>query len=321
MDRDQPDRQLTHLDSRGRARMVDVSDKPVTSRIAEASGFISLQPETLKALYSGQVPKGDVLSTARLAGVAAAKQTARLIPLCHPLSLTWVDLEFTARDDGIAIGCTVKAREVTGLEMEALTAVSVAALTIYDMCKAIDRSMRIGDIHLVRKEGGKSSHQPAYRPRTAVLVVSDSAASGERQDRSGALLREGFLQAGCQVEPVLVVPDEPDQLLAAARRFLDQGIELLITTGGTGLGPRDITIPTLEQLLDDRLPGVEQALHAVGRTQTPLAMLSKLAVGTAGKGIIVSLPGSSAACRDALTVLIPAIFHAFEVQKGAGHGD
>ncbi len=321
MDRKQPDKQLTHLDSRGRARMVDVSAKPVTSRIAEATGFINLQPEILTALFSGQVPKGDVLSTARLAGVAAAKQTASLIPLCHPLNLSWVDIEFKARDDGIAIHCIVKAREVTGLEMEALTAVSVAALTIYDMCKAIDKSMRIGDIHLVRKESGQSSHQPVYRPRTAVLVVSDSTAAGRREDRSGAVLREGFLGAGCQVEPVLVVPDEPDRLLSAARDFLNQGIELLITTGGTGLGPRDITIATLEQLLDDRLPGVEQALHAAGRTQTPTAMLSQLAVGIAGQGIIVCLPGSSGAVRDALPVLIPAIFHAFEVRRGAGHGD
>ena len=321
MDRPQPGRPLTHLDSRGRARMMDVSAKPVTGRIAEATGFINLQPETLAALSSGKVPKGDVLSTARLAGISAAKQTAGLIPLCHPLKLSWVDVEFEAREEGIAIRCIVKAREVTGLEMEALTAVSVAALTIYDMCKAIDDSMRIGDIQLLRKEGGRSSRQPTYHPRTAVLVVSDSTAAGRRKDRSGAILREGFLRAGCEVAPVLAVPDEPDRLLAAAIDFLDKGVELLITTGGTGLGPRDITIATLEQLLDDRLPGVEQALHAAGRTQTPTAMLSRLVAGIAGDGIIVCLPGSPGAVNDALPVLIPAIFHAFEVRRGAGHDD
>ncbi|MEE9466621.1 MAG: bifunctional molybdenum cofactor biosynthesis protein MoaC/MoaB [Candidatus Neomarinimicrobiota bacterium] len=314
-------KQLTHLDSRGRARMVDVSAKPVSSRTAEAAGFIHLQPDTLAAVISGETPKGDVLATARLAGIAAAKHTATLIPLCHPLSLSWVDVDFEGRDDGIAISSIVKARETTGLEMEALTAVSVAALTIYDMCKAIDGQMRIGDIRLVHKEGGSSALQPAYRPRTAIIVVSDSTFAGRRQDRSGEILRDGFDRAGCQVEPVQVVPDEPDQLRAAARDLLDKGAELLITSGGTGQGPRDVTIPTMEPLLGDRLPGIEQALHAAGRVQTSTAMLSRLAVGINEGRIIVCLPGSSGAARDALQVLIPAVFHAFEMQQGEGHTD
>lgn len=154
---------LTHIDKDGKAIMVDVSDKDETERIAVAKGRVRMQPETLALIREGGVKKGDVLSVARLAGIMGAKKTPELIPLCHPLALTSVVVELTPEDDdaGLEITATCKLKGRTGVEMEALTAVAVAALTVYDMCKAKDRAMRITDIRLVEKSGGKSGHYEA----------------------------------------------------------------------------------------------------------------------------------------------------------------
>ncbi len=149
---------LTHIDESGRARMVDVTEKAVTSRTALARGRVTMQPETLALVLAGAVSKGNVLTTAQIAGVMAAKRTHELIPLCHPLLLTKVDVRLNPNEAErcIEIEAEVRTAGVTGVEMEALTAVSVAGLTIYDMCKAVDRGMRISEVRLVRKEGGKS---------------------------------------------------------------------------------------------------------------------------------------------------------------------
>ena len=149
---------LTHLDAKGRASMVDVSDKAETERAATAKGSVLMRPETLALVADGAVKKGDVLAVARLAGIMAAKRTAELIPLCHPLALSHiaVSLSLDRKRSAVDIEATCKLRGRTGVEMEALAAVSIAALTVYDMCKAVDRGMRITDIRLTRKTGGKS---------------------------------------------------------------------------------------------------------------------------------------------------------------------
>jgi cyclic pyranopterin phosphate synthase len=149
---------LTHFDEQGRARMVDVSDKAETERVATAAGSVVMQKATLERIMKGGVEKGDVLSVARLAGIMGAKRTPDLIPLCHPLALSSVSVELNCDPtrNAVDITATCKLKGRTGVEMEALTAVAVAALTVYDMCKAVDRGMRIEGIHLVHKSGGKS---------------------------------------------------------------------------------------------------------------------------------------------------------------------
>ena len=147
---------LSHVDARGRVKMVDVGDKAVTAREAIARGSISMSREALRLIRSGAVKKGDPLQTARLAGILAAKQTSALIPLCHPLPLSGVDVELTPTARGYQIEARVRTTAQTGVEMEALTAVSVAALTIYDMIKAVDKAMVIGDVRLIYKSGGRS---------------------------------------------------------------------------------------------------------------------------------------------------------------------
>jgi cyclic pyranopterin phosphate synthase len=150
--------QLSHLDEQGRARMVDVSEKEVTSRIAVARGVIHMRPETLALILEEKIEKGDVFSVARVAGIMAAKKTSELVPMCHPLNITSVEIELSPHEApaAVEIEATVRVNGKTGVEMEAMTAVSVTGLTIYDMCKAVDREMSIGEIRLVKKSGGKS---------------------------------------------------------------------------------------------------------------------------------------------------------------------
>ena len=151
-------RKLSHLDDQGRARMVDVSDKDITSRIAVARGTIHMRAETLALILANKVEKGDVFSVARVAGIMAAKKTSELIPMCHPLNITSVEIDLTPAENParVEIEASVRVRGKTGVEMEAMAAVAMAGLTIYDMCKAVDREMSIGEIRLVKKSGGKS---------------------------------------------------------------------------------------------------------------------------------------------------------------------
>jgi cyclic pyranopterin phosphate synthase len=151
-------KEFTHLDEKGRARMVDVTEKNITLRQATARGIVRMSPEVFQRIMSGGIEKGDVLGVAKIAGVMGAKRTAELIPLCHPLNITHVEITFAPieEEDRIEIEAQVRLEGKTGAEMEALTAVAIAALTIYDMCKAMDREMVISDIHLVEKKGGKS---------------------------------------------------------------------------------------------------------------------------------------------------------------------
>jgi cyclic pyranopterin phosphate synthase len=174
--------QLTHLNSRGEARMVDVADKQETRREAVASGRIVMQPATLKQLSEGALPKGDVLATARIAGIQAAKRTHELIPLCHSLALSKVAIEFDVDPDESCVHVTANCRlnGRTGVEMEALTAVSVACLTLYDMCKAVDKTMRIDAVQLDSKSGGqRGNYQREEEPETATPIVTGQGTAGE----------------------------------------------------------------------------------------------------------------------------------------------
>ena len=160
----QSDNPLTHLDAQGNARMVDVGDKPSTHRVAVAQGRITMAASTAQLISAGGHKKGDVIAIARIAGIQGAKQTSQLIPLCHPLMLTSVSLDLEVESDSVLVTARCKVNGQTGIEMEALTAVSVACLTIYDMCKAVDKDMQIGEIRLLEKLGGRSGH---YRRQEA----------------------------------------------------------------------------------------------------------------------------------------------------------
>jgi len=310
---------FTHLDKQGNVQMVDVADKVATARMAKAEGKITLLSETVTTINNDQIPKGNVLTTAKIAGIQAAKKTAEMIPLCHQLNLSFVDIEFVVKSNEILIRSTVKTQEATGVEMEALSAVSNAALTIYDMCKAIDKTMTISNIKLVKKVGGKSDHVVTYRPKVGIVTMSDSVSAGTSENKSSPILTEGFKKVGCAVDHEIVFPDGSDKLVPTINKWIEEGVELIITTGGTGLGPRDLTIKAVEKIFDSSLPGIEQALHAYGRGKVKTTMLSRLTAGVVNGTIVVCLPGSTGAAKDALKVLIPTIFHSFHMMKGEKH--
>ena len=310
---------FSHLDTDGNVKMVDVTEKTPSIRRARAEGIITLRADTINLIQNEAMPKGNVLTAAKVAGIQAAKKTWDMIPMCHQLNLSFVDLEFELDREQIMIRSIVKTRESTGVEMEALTAVSTAALTIYDMCKAVDKSMTISAVKLVEKIGGKSDHAIEYRPRVGIITMSDSISAGKSEDRSGPMLLKGFTDSGCKGDHQKVLPDGSEELIPTIEAWIQDGVELIITTGGTGLGPRDLTIQMVENNIDSRLPGIEQALHAYGRGKVKTAMLSRLTAGVVKGTIVVCLPGSTGAAKDALKVLIPTIFHSFHMMKGEKH--
>ena len=311
--------EFSHVDEKGNVKMVDVTNKLLTVRVAKAEGKINMRPETIAVIKDGELPKGNVLNTAKIAGIQAAKKTSGLIPLCHQLNLSFVDIEFEFKTSGIWVRSAVKTKESTGVEMEALSAVSIALLTVYDMCKAVDKTMEIGKVKLIEKIGGKSDHATKYRPKVGVFTLSDGVVRGKREDISGEILADGFLNSGCVVDHRMVLEDGSDQLVPMINEWIESGVELILTTGGTGLGPRDLTGEVVEGIFDSKLPGVEQALHAYGRGKIKTAMLSRLTAGLVKGTLVICLPGSPGAIQDALEVLIPTIFHSFHMLKGEQH--
>lgn len=249
----------------------------------------------------------------------AAKRTSELIPYCHQIPLDHVEINFEPRESSIKILATVKAINKTGVEMEALTAVSVAALTIYDMLKPIDESVKISDVRLIEKHGGKSDFKEKVIPAAAVMVTSDSISSGKKDDKSGKLIVEKLRSLGCDVKSYLVIPDEKEEVLKLVKGWVKEGIQLIITTGGTGLGPRDVTVDALKGIIEREVPGIAETMRSFGQRRTPYAMLSRGIAGVVGKTLIITLPGSSKGVKESLDAIFPHIFHIYPMLEGKGH--
>lgn len=302
--------------------MIDVSSKPSTLRFARARAVVAARPETVERVRAGSVPKGDALEMARAAGLLAAKRTSELIPLCHPIPLDHVSVEFETGADTITINTTATAVWKTGVEMEALVAASTAALVLVDMLKPIDRELEIRSVRVLEKRGGRSdaAGSLAHPIRAAVLVASDSAAAGEREDRSGRSIVEAMKPYPVEVVEYAIVPDERGEIEAALRRLSDEAAcDLVVTTGGTGPGPRDVTVEAAAAVLDRELPGVMETARAFGQSRTPTAMLSRGTAGLRGRTLIVTLPGSVNAVEESLAALLPGLLHAVHVTGGGGH--
>jgi len=300
--------------------MRDVSAKPISLRSATAEATLTCAEETLARIRSGDLPKADPIGVARVAGIQAAKQTSLLIPYCHQVPLDHVALEITEGDRALRIRASVRAVWKTGVEMEALTAASAAALTLYDMLKIIDDTMEIRDVRLTAKKGGKSDFRAPAREAAAVIVLSDSAAKGTRKDSSGETIRGRLALLGVRVGEFLILPDERAELAAALRRIADAGsTDLIVTTGGTGVGPRDTAPEATQEVIERPLPGVAEALRAHGQERNRFAMLSRGVAGVRGRTLIVNLPGSEAAVTESLDLLLPWILHALEILRGGGH--
>ncbi len=302
--------------------MIDISKKTPTLRTAVATATVKVHPSTIEKLRAGQLPKGDPLPVAKVAAIQAAKNASQLIPYCHPLAVAFADCQFEIGTDTIVIRTEVRAIEKTGVEMEALTAASAAALTIYDMTKAVDEGIEIIGVKLVKKTGGKSDYTERFDvPLTAaVLVVSDSTAAGKREDTSGKHVIERLTSSGIEVKQYAVVPDETDAIEAELKKYADtMKLDLVMTSGGTGLGLRDVTPEATERGIERQLPGIAEVLRAYGQERMPFAMLSRGVAGVRGRTLIVNLPGSRRGVEEALDALLPAVLHAFKMMQGEGH--
>ncbi|QQR87822.1 MAG: bifunctional molybdenum cofactor biosynthesis protein MoaC/MoaB [Flavobacteriales bacterium] len=300
--------------------MIDITHKPTTLRVATAEATVQVSAAaTIAAVKEKRVPKGDVLEAARVAALFGVKKTHELIPDCHPLPVEHAVVSFDVRDLSIVVTVKVKTIYRTGVEVEAMHGASVAALTIYDMLKPIDKGISIERIRLVEKKGGKSDWKDAFdkAPSAAVLVISDGVASGQKEDKAGATITERLKKLGVEVTAQGVVADEPDAIAAQVRAWATQGLDLIVTTGGTGLSPRDRTPEALAPILDREVPGIMEAARAHGQERMPWAMMSRGVAGMIGRTLVITLPGSTRGAQETMDALFPFVLHVVKVQEHA----
>lgn len=303
--------------------MIDVSPKNLTLRYARAEGRILMNTETALMIREDRVPKGNVIEVARAAGVAAAKRTADWIIFCHPIPLDWVEVVLKVEEEAVLVTSEVRSVWRTGVEMEALTAVHAALLNVYDMIKPLTRELEVTGIRLVEKRGGKSQYNESFDEpiRTAILVISDSTFAGERKDKSGKVIRDFLESQPVTVEHYEVLPDDEERIRERVRGLIDDGgVQLVLTTGGTGLGPKDVTPEALQPLFEKVVPGVVETLRKFGGDRTPYAMLSREVAGLRKGSLIVTLPGSSRGALEGMQALFPGLLHGFSMIAGGGHG-
>lgn len=298
--------------------MIDITHKAPTLRIATASATVLLsKKETVEAIQNKTVPKGDVLETARVAGLLAVKKTAELVPDCHPMPIEYTHVSYAIEKKVITIEVTVKTIYKTGVEVEAMHGASVVALTIYDMLKPIDKGIEISSIKLTAKKGGKSDYNEGFEKvlTAAVLVSSDSVSKGKKEDTAGKAVIEKLKELNINTTDYRVLPDEPEQLREATKAYCDQGINMVIISGGTGLSPRDNTPEAIMPLIEKQIPGIMEAARAYGQSRTLYAMLSRGVAGLRKNTLILTIPGSTKGAQETLNALFPAILHIFKVQE------
>ena len=302
--------------------MFDVGDKSETLRIATARAVIKVSPGTVYLIKEGKSPKGDIVDAARISATMGAKRTWDLLPYCHPIPIDHIKVDVSIKTESIEVDVQLKTTWKTGVEMESLTGASIAALTIYDMLKPVDESLAIESVKLLAKSGGIKDFYERYdKPlKAVVIVVSDSVSKGDRADKSGKLAAQRLESAGFKVVNYQAIPDDPSKIESSLKTACDgMKVDLVLTCGGTGLGPRDTTPEATKKILEKEVIGISEALRMHGQKRTPLSMLSRGVAGVRGKTIVVNLPGSVKAVSESLDALIPGILHASKMLGGHGH--
>jgi len=302
--------------------MKDITPKFETLRAAGAEAFVSLPPDALKLLKERKLEKGDALELARAAAVMGAKRAWELIPFCHQIPITHCEVDYEFEPDGVRVKAQVKAIAPTGVEMEALTAANIAALTLYDMLKPHTEEIEIRSIKLLEKRGGKGEWRDELKPpvKAYVIVLSDSVAAGKKEDRAGKAV-VGVLEGEPYVEVsgYEVLPDDPERLKALVQKLVGEGIDLVLTVGGTGLAATDRTVEALRPMIEREVPGIMEAARSYGQRRTPYAMLSRGIAGLVKNTLIITLPGSSRGARETMEALFPAVLHVFYVMRKLPH--
>ena len=303
--------------------MKDITLKPDSCREAIAVATLKAPPACIELLRSGETEKGDALKTARVAGILAAKRCDEMIPLCHPLPIYRSEVRFVLHENSVQVQASVETIGATGVEMEALLAANVAALTLYDMLKPYtdQENLLLTDCRLLQKTGGKSHYRrKLHRSRSALVVVlSDRVAAGKKEDTAGLSVCDELGKAGFDPVDYRVLADEPAELDALLRERIGKGVDLLVTVGGTGLGPRDRTVEVVTPLLTQEIPGIMEAARAFGQKRTPYAMLSRGVAGFAHESLVVTFPGSRRGAEETMAALLPGLVHLFDVFAGRPH--
>jgi cyclic pyranopterin monophosphate synthase len=301
--------------------MVNITHKSPSLRQATAQAIVLVsKAETIIAIREKRVPKGDVLEAARIAGLFAAKRTSDMIPDCHPLPIEFAEIRYEILDNQIIIQVEIHTIYKTGVEVEAMHAASVVALTMYDMLKPIDKGVEINNIKLLEKKGGKSDRKEKHGLlKAAVIVCSDSIAAKQKEDKAGKAIMDKLQLHGVEVAVYCIIPDEIAQIQEQVLDACGQGFNMVIITGGTGLSKRDVTPEAVRPLLHREIPGVAEAIRSYGQDRTPYSMLSRSVAGLIGDTLLLALPGSTKGAAESMDAVFPAILHIFRIIEGARH--
>ncbi|MCU0431078.1 MAG: bifunctional molybdenum cofactor biosynthesis protein MoaC/MoaB [Cytophagaceae bacterium] len=302
--------------------MKDISHKRSSLRTALAEAYISFSHDTYILIRESRIDKGNIFEFARAASFMAAKNTAGILPHCHPVAIEGFETTFELLEEwngqpAIRIVSEGKCVGRTGIEMEALTAASVAALTMYDMLKPHDTSLLIGGIRLLEKKGGKSERKYFNTPPScAILYCSRSAAEGKRDDAAARSVQQALQEAGIISIAYEQVPDEPVRIKEKILHWVTEKMAFIWVVGGTGLGKSDFASDTVKTLLEREASGIVEAMRQYGLQRSQLAMMSRLVAGSIQDTMLITVPGSTQGAADAMHALLPGVFHAHKMLKG-----
>ena len=302
--------------------MIDITHKINTLRVAVAQAIVKVsKEETIEAIEQDRVPKGNVFAMSKAAGLLGIKKTPDLLPDCHPLPIEFAGIEYEIDGLEIRIIFTVKTIYKTGVEVEAMHGASVVALNMYDMLKPIDKGIEIYQIKLLKKRGGKSDYTDRFHKNleAAVVVCSDTISKGQKEDKAGKAIINKLESYHVGISDYCIIPDEIKSIQEKVISYTESDVDLVIFSGGTGLSKRDVTPEALENLIERRIPGIEEAIRAYGQERTPYSMLSRSVVGTIGKTLVLALPGSTNGAKESMDAVFPAALHVFGILKGARH--
>ncbi len=303
--------------------MRNITEKITTLREALAEAIIETTTEVIELIKKNELPKKDIFPIAKAAGFLAVKNTSNVIPHCHPIPIDGCEVNYSVEDNYVKIQVLVRSINKTGCEMEALHGASVVALTIYDMLKPLNQPITIKNISLLHKKGGKSDFANYYRlseqVRAAVIVMSDSVSKGTKSDKSGLIIKEKLSALNINPLHYIIIPDNIEKIRETIQDLLTKNINLIVTTGGTGLSPTDVTPEAVKPLLDTEIPGIMEAARAHGQMRTPYAMLSRGIAGKIKDTLLLCLPGSSNGVKESMEALFPYVLHIFRVAEGWDH--